>query len=637
MTDALPQSPAQHKHTATIIAIGACVLLLLCFAGLSCSASRTKSATYDEPLHLVSGIARRTTGSFVMDAEDPSFFGYWASLPFGHDSVKLRFNLKIGDELVHEDHHAYQWAICMVTLFDTPENNADEIVQKSRMMFLFVAILLGGLIAWWSWRLAGPAAAVIATALFAFDPGFLGHASIVKNDVMFSFAFVAMAMAMWQFGRRGTGLSLAAMAMACGLSLNIKFSGTLCGLILFVGLLIRALLPQPWTVLGRNLVTRAQRTVAAVLACVAVALISMVMIWSCYDFRFSSASGGLPPLDMSNVIERLKHDRIAARMGGNGDLVTAEMVRTEPQGGVASAVMFADSIHLLPQAWLWGFLYTYTTTILRNSYLLGEIGTQGWWFYFPCVILFKTPVATLLAMLAGSVGITIALTKLFSSESRASINWWPTIGAALPGAIYFFSALNSTMNIGIRHILPVYPFIFMAVGVGLAGLVRSLRHVGVSIVSVLLFGLLVETLTAYPNYIAFFNFPSGGINNGIRLLGDSNLDWGQDLKLLAQWQKAASPKKMYLCYFGTADPAYYGIKATHMPGGWMFANERVLPSESESCYVAISATHLQGIFYDEHSREIYRGLLQFNPIAILGGSIYIYEFPMQPQMRKTSG
>src|SRR6185369_9478033 len=105
-----------------------------------------------------------------------------------------------------------------------PVVDADAFIQTSRMMFVIVGVGLGALIAWWSWRLGGMWAALLATALFALDPNFLAHLALVKNDVMLSFMFLAMAMALWRFGRRGTWLSLAAVALTCAGAVNVKFS-----------------------------------------------------------------------------------------------------------------------------------------------------------------------------------------------------------------------------------------------------------------------------------------------------------------------------------------------------------------------------------------------------------------------------
>jgi hypothetical protein len=170
------------------------------------------------------------------------------------------------------------------------------------------------------------------------------------------------------------------------------------------------------------------------------------------------------------------------------------------------------------------------------------------------------------------------------------------------------------------------------------------RVIGFVAAELLALGLLIETLAAYPNYLAFFNVFAGGSRGGFELLGDSNLDWGQDLKELAKWQKANPNRKLYLSYFGIADPEYYGVRATNLPGGYIFATPRNPPrppGPGEQAVLAVSATNLQGIYLPEGTpaqpgmRESYRQLLEHEPLAVLGGgSIYLYEYPLTSRTLK---
>jgi hypothetical protein len=133
-----------------------------------------------------------------------------------------------------------------------------------------------------------------------------------------------------------------------------------------------------------------------------------------------------------------------------------------------------------------------------------------------------------------------------------------------------------------------------------------------------------ETLAAFPNYVAFFNAAAGGSRGGIRFLGDSNLDWGQDLKLLAQWQQDHQNQTLYLAYFGLADPAYYGVTYRNLPGSYQFGPPYEPPRAPG--VVAISATHLQGIYQEDDMLRVYRTIGQrLEPIEVLGGTIYLYD------------
>ena len=188
--------------------------------------------------------------------------------------------------------------------------------------------------------------------------------------------------------------------------------------------------------------------------------------------------------------------------------------------------------------------------------------------------------------------------------------------------------MSTNLNLGLRHIVPVYPLLFISVAAALAALIKRYAYVGISIAALLAFGLVAETTSAYPNYIAFFNTPSGGWEGGIKLLGDSNLDWGQDMKMLNRWQQDHVDKPLYLAYFGIADAKFYGVNAIDLPGeagGYPFSTRVGVPQGNESCYIAVSATNLQQIYFKQ---QFYAELLQRKPLDVLGGTIYIYELPL---------
>jgi hypothetical protein len=134
----------------------------------------------------------------------------------------------------------------------------------------------------------------------------------------------------------------------------------------------------------------------------------------------------------------------------------------------------------------------------------------------------------------------------------------------------------------------------------------------------------IETLSAYPNFIAFFNVPARGVGP-LRLLSDSNLDWGQDLPLLERWRAEHPDGSLNLAYFGTADPSAYGIVYRNVHGGYDFGPERVSPEGPG--YLAVSATILQSTYLPADLRRYYLEWQAREPVAILGGSIWVYRLP----------
>jgi len=125
--------------------------------------------------------------------------------------------------------------------------------------------------------------------------------------------------------------------------------------------------------------------------------------------------------------------------------------------------------------------------------------------------------------------------------------------------------------------------------------------------------------------IGSFYEAAGGPTRGYRCLVDSNLDWGQGLKPLAQWLRRLGNPPIFLCYFGVADPSYYGIR--YMPVGGVTNVERqegtALPGESDAVILAVSATNLQTTYYADHG--LFDWLKRRTPVFVAGYSIFVYD------------
>ena len=621
----------------TLAIVGA---LLLCFGALSFTAVIGKSATYDEPLHVVGGMVHRYAHDFRINPEDPALFGWWASLPHARGDLPLntsdRFFKRSASDL------NLQWVFVVATLFEHDPANAQHFLLVSRAMFLIPAIGLGALIAGWAYQIGGGWAAIIAAILFCFDPNFLAHSALVKNDVPLSLMMCLLGFGLWRFGRDGEWHWLALAAAACGIAFNVKFSAVLFGPMLIALLLIRAKLREPWTVGGIPITNWRKRTVIVLIGTLATLIAIFLFTWWSYGFRYAATADGQPlasaPLVRKSVRNGIMNSVSNGQLAGKSphDLVELEESRVR-DGDFAFPVkvdLWMQQHHVLPEGWLFGFLYTYANTLRRAEYLLKEVGYTGWWYYFPLAILFKTPTATLIAALV--ISPFFLLRWLFTApvaadkgdtSASALPSAWTIAVLALPPAVYFLAAVSTNLNLGLRHILPIYPYLFVSLGVGAAALLKRFGLPMLLLAALLLVGLLAETISAYPNYILFFNLPSHSLGDGIDLLGDSNLDWGQDLPALAAWQKQNPGEKLYFQYFGTADPRAYGIHFINLTGGWGFARMYDL-NLANSGVVAISATNLQGIYLSRDLVAANRIALEGEePFRVLNGTIYLYHWP----------
>jgi hypothetical protein len=592
--------------------------MMALFAALSYSAVLTKSATADEPLHLAGGYLQKHLSDYRIDPEDPALFNHLAALPLKR---QLKVDTSMGAWKASLDHYLPQWLVTQQVLYRSPGVDSIAMLNRSRAVMLTAALLLPMVIAWWGWKLAGPVAATAGVALVALDPNFLGHAPLVKNDVLVTLMMLAACAVAWRIGDRAGVGWIALLAVICGLAVNVKFSGLLLGPIIAGLLLYRSFRKVPWQVGPWELRTVANRVLAAVGICIACAIVACAMIWASYGLRFAPTPAG-ELFDHRPLVALVAENTYKRQQGAEAKPPVWFSERFEPPAPVRLA-LWAQDHRLLPQAWLYGFVYTYGTSLLRDNYLLGERSLFGWPHYFPVAMAVKTPLATLVATaLAGALMLMLRLPGSRVPRSPKLLDRWALICLTAPPAFYALLAITGSLNLGLRHILPVYPFIFLGVGIAIATLWRIAPQRTAMVAGAMGLILAVETFTAWPNYIAFFNVAAGGTEGGTRFLSDSNLDWGQDLPELARFRRANPDGKLYFMYFGIDDPAAYGIDFEPLPGT---LTDRPHAQVSEPGYIAISVTYLQGTYQPPERvqrLQIVAGALE--PVAAPGGTIYVF-------------
>jgi hypothetical protein len=246
----------------------------------------------------------------------------------------------------------------------------------------------------------------------------------------------------------------------------------------------------------------------------------------------------------------------------------------------------------------------------RSSFVMGRHTLKGVWWYFPAALAVKTPLLTLLGALAGL--------WLAVKNFRRDYLW-----LLLPPAVYFAASLNTKVQIGYRHIMPVMPFLAVLAGMALARLLEVKR--GAWLAGGLLALTAVSVGRAHPYYLAYFNELAGGPANGYRLFVDSNLDWGQDVKGVAEYLRSRGNPPVIFSYFGVARPENYGI--TYTPLG-VVSNVELAGTGAQVCamkdiLLAVSATNLQGTYYPD--KETFTWLKSRKPDFTAGYSIFVYD------------
>ncbi len=554
------------------------------FAGLTVHSYTQKSATFDEPLHLLAGYAAVQAGDFRVDPTHPPLGRMWAALPLlvveepelGLEQVDA---MRGRDWLQRNTQASRQFMFA--------DNDGERLLYLARGMVVALGIALGLLLYRWSRQWSGDAAGIAVVAAYVLTPSFLAHSALVTTDVPITVAMTAAVYAAWRFVQRPSLGWLIALGLATGAAAATKFSGVLLAPMLCVLLGVAAWSPAS--------PVRWRHVAGALLA---VAAMSWLVVWAAYGFRFAPSA----------TSTWLFHaDRVPAVQ--------------QHFGGWLSLATWVDQHRLLPNAFTHGALLADASVVQIPAYLAGSYSESGWWYYFPIAFLVKAPVVFVLLALSG-LGLTIL------SVVRRPLSHLDAWFVVVPVLVIGAAAVMSGINIGVRHILPIYPFLLLALGRMVATIVASPRPwLRWTLAAGAIFWA-VQVGRAHPHHLAYFSAAIGGAHNGGAYLADSNLDWGQDLKALKGWMDAQHVTHINLAYFGTADPAYYGIEWTPLPGsGLGIAGQRPqLPG-----YVAISATMQSGVYLPRRWRLFLGGFGGMTPLATIGRTIRVYWVDRWPE------
>ena len=571
---------------------------------------REKSPTYDEVAHAAAGYAYWHFGDYRLQPENGQLPQRAAGLPLALSASPL----PAPDPAAWRD--SDDWQLGYQWLYRSGRD-AGSLASGGRMACGLFAVALGALVFAWSRRLFGSRGAMVSLLLFALNPTILANGALMTSDTAAALFFLGSTCALWGVLARVTpGRVLLSALLLSGLFLT-KVSALLIVPIAALAAAARLVDGRPIDVTfgpwGRSLATRGCQALALAAVALLHAVAVVALIWASYGFRYSAFSDGagrfrqpweyllakpgpvplLKALGLSDgqreqvqsilvssgateaVWNNSTLDAIAAirqqvLSPDQGRHLDALLARPSPEAWVR-AVEAVRVHHLLPEAWIYGFTDVYRRSQVRPAFLNGEFRLRGWPGFFPYTFLVKTPLALFAVMALSLAAVDWAGRGASPGRSRAA--WekvYPTIPLWLLLAVYWAAAVASHLNIGHRHLLPVYPPLFILCGASGAWLDGWLgpaaapgrRRAAGALVAALLAVLLVETGFFFPNYLAYFN----GIvtpRSAYRHLVDSSLDWGQELPAVRAYldRHPGAPGSAYFSYFGTASPDYYGIRA----------------------------------------------------------------------------
>jgi hypothetical protein len=517
------------------------------------------SGTVDEPYHIANGLGWLENGT-QLDFQQP---------PLAQALVALGLHLQgVHFPAGNGDSNAKGLAILE---FEGHYRHSLTLARLGALPFF----LLSCSIVWmWGCRWYSTPAAACALLLFISLPPVLAHSGLATIDMAAAATVVTTLYAFMRCIEAPSRQRLVLLGVAIALAFLSKFSsiGFLCACFVcaFAFLALRSRGYKLRLVAARGLGKRISL----------VGIVAFICLWAGYRFSFHSPAYKATPYktidhDLSNE-PRLR--------GFVYKAITVPIPLSEFLRGVYEVASHDETG--------------------SDSYLLGHYRKTGWWYFFPVVISVKTPIAFL--ALSGC-GIILTLLRFGFGP------WQQQLTLIFAGAIMAVG-INSRIDLGVRHILPIYPLLALVAGYGTYELLLLTRRISPFLMALPVLLMLWAAADAWLNRsdeLAYFNYLAG--SRPEQVLAESDLDWGQDLYKLSTRLRELGVDHVSIKYFGTAplDEAGlppYSILSSEVPTTHGFA--------------AVSIRYMTLQYAKDGS---FAWLKKLHPIETVGKSIYLYD------------
>ncbi len=540
-----------------------------------------ESLTFDEDDHMFAGYMMWHTSDYGLNPEHPPLVKLLATLPLLGEKLwipPLR-NREFKSEAYLDGR---DWLA-------RNDGDSQRLVFRMRMTAGLLAIAISLVVFFAARAWFGTAAGLVALTLVSFDPNIVGHSALVTTDIGVSLFFLASIYAFYRYVRQPSPLRLLLAGVVSGLLLATKHSG-----ILLAPMLVLLIC---WEIATAAKGTRARLALRLTGAFGAIVVVGVVVLWAFYGFRYAARPAGLAlSSSLADYVAPLSHFN-------------------------AAGVMAIAHLRLLPESYLMGLVDVKRMAQWYPTFAFGKVYAHGQWWYFPAVILVKTTLG-LLALVAAAF-FAIFTGCLRKGRELAFI--------LIPSTFYLFVAIQAGIDIGARHILPVYAFLFILAAGGITALASSSKrwaYLGAG----LILAHIVSALCVFPDYIAYANEAWGGPKNVHNLFSDANVDWAQQLIQVKEWQDRHPGDECWFAYFARPeiDPAVYGIRCHAMPTadtGWLGGSE-IVPQVING-YVLISAGDLSGCEWASGRMNPYAIFQPLKPVEMIDYGVLVYHGSFQ--------
>lgn len=571
-------APASRTPTALVAAL---IVVLACELWFSI---RHDSQTFDESAHIFSGMHYWEHGDFGVNPEHPPLVKLLAALPL----LSLHPNLPP----VPNQFFRFASGTGGLQFLYSSGNDAETLLFRARIAASLITLALALVVFLVARGMFGIGAGLIGLVILVFEPNILANGALVTTDIAAASGMLASIYTFYRYAKKRTTARLAICGLVTGLALASKHSNLLLFLLLTLLGVSEVLRRNPSAENGAQ-VPATREIVRWGGALVAIGVLAVAVLWSFYGFHYRARPGSaiiVPPL--AAYLQDLPHPTEAR--------VTLALYRS----------------HLLPEAYVYGLGDIETVTQHgRPAFVLGKLYPTGRWFYFPLAFLIKSTLPFLLLLL-----LLPFARRLRAAEKRREV-----LFLTLPVVIYFAVSLTSHLDIGVRHILPIYPFLIVLAAGGAWSLMQKSRAWGFAVV-VLLVLHAASSLHAYPHYLAYSNEAWGGPKNTYKVLSDSNVGWTSGLKAMHEYIVEHRITDCWFAYSGLAPYAYYSIPCRSLPtffSAFTGTETGPIPASFDGT-VFVDEPERTGAFLGPEDLNPYRPLVTRTPDEVIAGEILVF-------------
>ncbi|HEX4019554.1 MAG TPA: glycosyltransferase family 39 protein [Acidobacteriaceae bacterium] len=569
----------QRKHW---VAGAVCLLLLIMMAEVGFS-TRQESPSWDEGDHIYAGYMNWKHDQYSLNPEHPPLVKLVATLPL----LPLDLNIapRQGRFFKSESYYGGRYLLFHNDPKYGGHYSADTLLFRIHMTVLIFALVLALLLFFAGQEMFGTAAGLIAMTLFVFDPTVLTNAPFVTTDMGAACGFFAAVYTFYRFAKAMRWQRAVVCGLAVGLALTAKHSAAAL-LPMFV-LLAAGELAGRWKAAR---VWPARDALRLLRGMAAIAAVALFVLWGVYSFHYAMHPVGvlMPSLavEMSSLPPLMK-----------------------------SCISFFAHYHLLPESYLYGLADVQRVGRFMPAYIFGRLYAHGQWFYFPALLSLKWSIGVLgllaLAIYAFATGKVHRPREVFF--------------LAFPALFYLAVAMAAPLNIGVRHVLPVFPFVFALAGGGAWWLLRQRKAWAYPIAALLLWHM-AASVRMFPNYMPYANVLWGGRTKTHLYFSDSATDWGQQLKWTKTWLDAHHVQQCWFAYFPAPFllPSDYDIPCKLLPTADTIGEMDIFLPPVVHGPILISFADLNGFEFGSKVRNPYQMLFERKPDAVIANGIAVF-------------